>query len=95
MLRRFTLSLLCACFLCPTASAQVASGAITGVVRDQAGASVSGATVTLDNRKWPEHGAIVKISWQRDVFERKQATMPAAASEGVGLQLTDADGGIH
>jgi len=55
----------------------------------------SGATVTLDNRKWPEHGAIVKISWQRDVFERKQASMPAAASEGVGLQLTDADGGIH
>jgi two-component system sensor histidine kinase RegB len=55
----------------------------------------SGATVTLDNRKWPEHGAIVKISWQRDVFERKQATMPAAASEGVGLQQTDADGGIH
>lgn len=55
----------------------------------------SGATVTLDNRKWPEHGAIVKISWQRDVFERKQAIMPAAASEGVGLQLTDADRGIH
>jgi two-component system sensor histidine kinase RegB len=55
----------------------------------------SGATVTLDNRKWPEHGAIVKISWQRDVFERKQAPMPAAASEGVGLQLTDAEGGIH
>jgi hypothetical protein len=37
----------------------------------------------------------VKISWQRDVFERMQAPMPAAASEGVGLQLTDADGGIH
>ena len=55
----------------------------------------SGATVTLDNRKWPEHGAIVKISWQRDVFERKQATMPATASEGVSLQLTDADGRIH
>ena len=55
----------------------------------------SGATVTLDNRKRPEHGAIVKISWQRDVFERKQATMPAAGSEGIGLQLTDADGGIH
>src|SRR6185295_17980091 len=30
----------------------------------------SGATVVLENRKWPEHGAIVKISWQRDVFER-------------------------
>jgi two-component system sensor histidine kinase RegB len=55
----------------------------------------SGAAVTLDNRKWPEHGAIVKISWQRDVFERKQATMPAAASEGVGRQQADADGGIH
>jgi two-component system, sensor histidine kinase RegB len=55
----------------------------------------SGATVTLDNRKWPEHGAIVKISWLRDVFERKQATMPAMAFEGAGVQQADADGGIH
>jgi two-component system sensor histidine kinase RegB len=55
----------------------------------------SGATVTLDNRKWPEHGAIVKISWLRDVFEKKQATMPAMAFEGAGVQQADADGGIH
>jgi two-component system, sensor histidine kinase RegB len=55
----------------------------------------SGATVTLDNRKWPEHGAIVKISWPRDVFERKQAIMPAMPHEGVTLERADADGGIH
>jgi two-component system sensor histidine kinase RegB len=55
----------------------------------------SGATVTLDNRKWPEHGAIVKISWPRDVFERKQATMPAVAREDVSLQQADANGGFH
>jgi len=29
----------------------------------------SGATLTLDNRQPPEHGAIVRISWPREVFE--------------------------
>lgn len=29
----------------------------------------SGANVTLDNRQAPEHGAIVRISWAREVFE--------------------------
>jgi two-component system sensor histidine kinase RegB len=55
----------------------------------------SGATVTLDNRQWPDRGAIVKISWPREVFERKQATMPAMPHERVGLQQADADGGVH
>jgi len=34
----------------------------------------SGANVTLDNRQAPEHGAIVRISWAREVFE---AMMPS------------------
>lgn len=55
----------------------------------------SGASVTLDNRERPGHGAIVKISWPREVFERKQATLPAATAERSGLQQAAADGGIH
>ena len=55
----------------------------------------SGATVTLDNRKWPEHGAIVKISWPRDAFERKQAAIPAMPLEGASPRQADANGGIH
>jgi two-component system sensor histidine kinase RegB len=34
----------------------------------------SGATVALENRPRPAHGAIVKISWPRADFESKQAT---------------------
>ena len=33
----------------------------------------SGATLTLDNRSAPEHGAIVRISWAREVFEAAPA----------------------
>ena len=36
----------------------------------------SGASLTLDNRPLPEHGAVVRISWPREVFEAP----PAAAS---------------
>jgi two-component system sensor histidine kinase RegB len=55
----------------------------------------SGATVTLDNRIRPDHGAIVKISWPREVFERKQATLPAAMPERAGLQPADVSGSVH
>jgi two-component system, sensor histidine kinase RegB len=55
----------------------------------------SGATVTLDNRQRPDRGAIVKISWPREVFERKQVTMPAMTDQRANLQRTDADSGVH
>jgi two-component system sensor histidine kinase RegB len=55
----------------------------------------SGASVTLDNRERPGHGALVKISWPREVFERKQATLPAATPERSGLHQAAADGGVH
>jgi two-component system sensor histidine kinase RegB len=55
----------------------------------------SGAAVTLDNRQWPQRGAIVKIAWPREVFERRQATMPAATQERASLQRADAEGGVH
>ena len=30
----------------------------------------SGATLSFDNRRAPEHGAIVKLHWNRSDFER-------------------------
>lgn len=36
----------------------------------------SGATLTLDNRPPPDRGAIVRISWAREVFEAATATEP-------------------
>jgi len=42
----------------------------------------SGATINLDNRERPHHGAIVKISWPREVFERKQAASTAVMGAG-------------
>jgi two-component system sensor histidine kinase RegB len=41
----------------------------------------SGATVTLDNRAWPEHGAIVKVSWPRGTFEATQLSAQAATED--------------
>ena len=55
----------------------------------------SGASVTLDNRLRPEHGAIVKISWPREVFERKQAASPPSMQERADLQQAQADGAVH
>jgi two-component system sensor histidine kinase RegB len=55
----------------------------------------SGATVTLDNRERPRHGAIVKISWPREVFERKEATALALPARRAEPQRVDADGGVH
>ena len=42
-------ALACAAVAAPAARAQVAAGNLTGLVRDQAGASIPGATVTVTN----------------------------------------------
>jgi two-component system sensor histidine kinase RegB len=55
----------------------------------------SGATISLDNRQRPQRGAIVKISWPREVFERKQAGAPAAIEPGDRLHGADLEGGLH
>jgi two-component system sensor histidine kinase RegB len=34
----------------------------------------SGAAVTLENRQRPDHGAVVTVSWPRQVFESKRQT---------------------
>ena len=50
----------------------------------------SGATVTLENRQRPDHGAIVNVSWPREVFESKQAGArlgrAGAADPGAGME---------
>jgi two-component system sensor histidine kinase RegB len=55
----------------------------------------SGASVTLDNRQRPAHGAIVKVSWPREVFERRQAVLPELMQERAGPQQANADGVVH
>jgi len=55
----------------------------------------SGATISLDNRERPQRGAIVKIGWPREIFERKQAAVPAVIEPGDRLQGADLEGGIH
>jgi len=40
--------------------------------------------VTLDNRQAPEHGAIVRISWAREVFE---SMMPSGQSSRAAWKL--------
>ncbi len=37
----------------------------------------SGAVVGLENRDWPTRGAVVKVSWPREAFERPQAGLAA------------------
>jgi two-component system, sensor histidine kinase RegB len=54
----------------------------------------SGATISLDNRERPQRGAIVKISWPREIFERKPAA-GAAMTELGNLQGADVEGSIH
>ena len=54
----------------------------------------SGATLALENRQRPAHGAIVKISWPRTAFERK-AGSTAAGEELRGSQEVGADSGVH
>ncbi len=47
----------------------------------------SGAKVELENRTPPEHGAIVRVTWPRDVFEARAASPAAAAQQEVREQL--------
>src|SRR5262249_11156555 len=55
----------------------------------------SGATVGLENRQRPAPGAIVKISWPRVAFERKEGSA-AANQEGRGNpEPAGADRSVH
>src|SRR5262245_47169426 len=53
-----------------------------------------GATTSLDNRARPQRGAIVKISWPREIFERKPAT-GAVVTELGDLQDAEVEGSIR
>jgi two-component system, sensor histidine kinase RegB len=55
----------------------------------------SGATISLDNRERPQRGAIVNISWPREVFERKQAAVASTAEPGDALEGAGLEGGIR
>jgi two-component system sensor histidine kinase RegB len=55
----------------------------------------SGATISLDNRVRPQRGAIVNITWPREVFERKQAAAAAMAEPGDALEGAGLEGGIR
>jgi len=55
----------------------------------------SGAAVTLENRQWPQRGAVVRVTWPREAFERKQAVPPRGGSEPLGLLQAETEGGIH
>jgi two-component system sensor histidine kinase RegB len=55
----------------------------------------SGATVALDNRPRPKRGAIVRISWPREAFERKQAVAPALPEASPPRQHAEIEGGIR
>ena len=54
----------------------------------------SGATVALENRPRPAHGAIVKISWPRAVFEKKQGSTAAPEPGRGSPETVEADGGV-
>jgi two-component system, sensor histidine kinase RegB len=54
----------------------------------------SGATISLDNRERPQRGAIVKISWPREIFERKPAA-GAVVTELGDLQGAEVEGSIR
>jgi two-component system sensor histidine kinase RegB len=45
----------------------------------------SGANVSLDNRERPQHGAIVKIRWTREAFERRQAAVSSVAGQAARM----------
>jgi two-component system sensor histidine kinase RegB len=55
----------------------------------------SGATVALENRPRPAHGAIVKISWPRPVFESKQGSAPSLEAARGSADEADIDHGVH
>jgi two-component system sensor histidine kinase RegB len=52
----------------------------------------SGASVSLENRVRPQRGAIVRISWPREAFQRASQLHPAAGRHAVKLALAEADG---
>jgi two-component system sensor histidine kinase RegB len=53
----------------------------------------SGAKVELENRAPPDHGAVVRVTWPRDVFEARVASAAAIAQQEVkeDLQIIAAD----
>jgi two-component system sensor histidine kinase RegB len=55
----------------------------------------SGAAISLDNRERPQRGAVVTISWPREVFERKQAAAATVGEQSARLQGADLEGSIH
>ena len=40
----------------------------------------SGATVVFSNRAAPRQGAVIQVSWPREVFERRNSNLEPAAS---------------
>ncbi len=55
----------------------------------------SGATIVLENRARPDRGAIVRISWPRPAFEKKQAPAPVAPEPRASLQDLELEGGVR
>jgi two-component system sensor histidine kinase RegB len=55
----------------------------------------SGASISLENRARPEHGAIVKIGWPRAAFERKQDAASAMSELPGLLKRMELQGGVH
>lgn len=47
----------------------------------------SGARVELENRTAPDHGAVVRVTWPRNVFDARIASPAAAAREELKEQL--------
>src|ERR1700704_975680 len=68
--------------LASPASGQVSSAAITGVVRDQAGAAVPGATVTVTNTETNRQRIVATTS---DGVYTAPGLLPGAYRVGVGL----------
>jgi two-component system sensor histidine kinase RegB len=54
----------------------------------------SGATVTLENRPRPDHGAIVTVSWPRQTFESKLRSVAGWAAEAPGTLVAAHERGI-
>jgi len=55
----------------------------------------SGASVSLDNRERPQRGAVARISWQREVFERKPAPAPTVGVNTAPLERAGLADGVH
>jgi two-component system sensor histidine kinase RegB len=55
----------------------------------------SGATVSLDNRERPAHGAVVTITWPREAFERKEAVAGKPSDWRADEQNVDGGGSIR